>query len=167
LSKRAVAVRISGQEYRIRSDADEASLQRVAACVDAAMEQVRARTGTVDTLDVALLTSLNLAREVLALREKVESADGMDPAMAFADTERLGALIEFVESALASDGAGDPGREADPDAEVLTLPQPSDSKGADESLLGSMLDAVEGVEAVGDSGAGAPTGHREAREASS
>ena len=29
------------------------------------------------------------------------------------------------------------------------------------------VDAVEGVEAVGDPGAGAPTGHREAREASS
>jgi len=165
LSKRAVAVRISGQEYRIRSDADEESLQRVAACVDAAMEQIRLKTGTVDTLDVALLASLNLAREVLALREKVESAGGLDPTMAFADAERLGTLIELVESALASDGGEVV--DADPDAEVLTLPPPSDSQGADESLLGPMLDSVEGVEAVGDSSAGSSTGRREAREASS
>ena len=66
MSKKSVAVRILGQEYRIRSDADEEWLQHVAACVDTAMDQVRERTKTVDTLDVALLTCLNLAREVLA-----------------------------------------------------------------------------------------------------
>jgi len=37
MSKRSVAVEIAGQAYRIRSDADEASLHRLAGYVDRAM----------------------------------------------------------------------------------------------------------------------------------
>lgn len=168
MSKRSIAVRLSGQEYRLRSDADEASLQRVAACVDASMEQIRLRTGTVDTLDVALLTSLNLAREVLALRERIESSGNQGADGAVADVQRLGALIELVESALASDGASPAELEEKTDAEVLTLPQPSESSSGEDGLLGPMLDSVEGVEVVAEGeSSDSSSGHREAREASS
>lgn len=140
------------------------------------MEQIRQRTGTVDTLDVALLTSLNLAREVMALREKVEASEALDSDVVFADAERLGALIELVEAALGSDGSAPAEAEEDPDAEVLTLPQAqvqsqtqsADPQSAEGSLLGPLLDSVEGVEVVADGGASqSRTGHREAREASS
>ena len=113
MSKKSVAVRILGQEYRIRSDADEEWLQHVAACVDAAMDQVRERTKTVDTLDVALLTCLNLAREVLELRENEASAT--EYVEDDAQKERLRALIDMAES-VGSRGADGSKRPGDPRA---------------------------------------------------
>lgn len=98
LGKRSVIVRIAGHEYRIRSDADEEWLQRVAASVDDAMRRIREHTSTVDSLDVAILTSLNLARELLQLREEGAASAGSDPAA-------LRELIELVESELPADGS--------------------------------------------------------------
>jgi cell division protein ZapA (FtsZ GTPase activity inhibitor) len=113
MSKRSVAVEIAGQQYRIRSDADEEALHRLAAYVDRAMLRVRQGTGTADSLDVAVLTCLNLAREILALREQ------RGP---MAEEDKLRALIERVESELGassqeprSDGASS---ESDESAEV-------------------------------------------------
>ncbi|MEZ4333446.1 MAG: cell division protein ZapA [Myxococcota bacterium] len=88
----AVSVRIAGHDYKIRGDGDEEGLIRIAGYVDRAMERVRARTGTVDSLDVAVLTCLNLAREILAAREQRSGeAD---------DEGRIRTLIERVEAAL-------------------------------------------------------------------
>lgn len=89
--RRAVAVRIAGHEYKIRSDGDEEGLVRIAGYVDKAMERVRERTGTVDSLDVAVLTCLNLAREILSLHGQ-RSGSIQD--------EQLRSLIERVESAV-------------------------------------------------------------------
>ena len=69
MAKRSVSVRIRGHEFRVRSDDDEAVLQRVAAYLDETMARVEEKTGTVDSLSVAMLTALNLAREVVELRE--------------------------------------------------------------------------------------------------
>jgi len=97
--KRSVTVKIGGQEYRIRSDADEAWLKKVAAAVDDAMQRIRQHTDTVDSVDVAVLTSLNLARELLQLREDAEqAAKRVDPA-------GLRDLIELVEAELEFGGA--------------------------------------------------------------
>jgi cell division protein ZapA (FtsZ GTPase activity inhibitor) len=85
--KRSVAVRIRGQELRIRSDESPETLQRIAELVDATMTRVEQRTGAIDTLDVAMLTALNLAREVMEAR-------GATPA-----SPRLRALIERIEAA--------------------------------------------------------------------
>ena len=68
MSRRSVAVQISGQEYRILTDSDEESLQRVASYVDETMERIRSRTGAVDSLEIALLTALNIARELVDAR---------------------------------------------------------------------------------------------------
>jgi cell division protein ZapA (FtsZ GTPase activity inhibitor) len=94
-SKRAVAVRIRGQEFRILSDDDEGWLQRVAGYLDETMATVEERTGTVDSHDVALLTALNLARELVELREREPVARTQGPA-----ADRLQHLIELAESAL-------------------------------------------------------------------
>ncbi|HEY8153359.1 MAG TPA: cell division protein ZapA [Myxococcota bacterium] len=95
MPKRAVAVRIRGQEFRILSDADEAWLQRVAGYLDETMATVEERTGTVDSLDVALLTALNLARELVEIREREPIANAKGP-----EAARLRGLIELAESAL-------------------------------------------------------------------
>jgi hypothetical protein len=59
------------------------------------MADVQARTGTVDTLDVVMLTSLNLAREALDAGEE----RGTEARLG----DRLRALIELAESAVASE----------------------------------------------------------------
>ena len=121
MGKKSVAVRILGQEYRIRSNADEDWLQQVAASVDVAMEHVRQRTKTVDTLDVALLTCLNLAREVLELRGQKEALlQPEEPA----ETDRIRAIIEMAEVAMASPGTNrDPStRRRENETPLLTLP---------------------------------------------
>jgi cell division protein ZapA (FtsZ GTPase activity inhibitor) len=89
--RRAVAVRIAGHDYKLRSDGDDEGLVRIAGYVDQAMDRVRERTGTVDSLDVAVLTCLNLARELLALHE--QRARG-------GDDERVRELIKRVEAAV-------------------------------------------------------------------
>jgi len=104
-ARRAVTVTIGGKDYRVVSDADEDWLQGVALGVDEAMALVRDRTETVDSLDVAVLTALNLARELVLLREQVAAgggarargAAGEGPA---GDAARLEALVDLAESAL-------------------------------------------------------------------
>jgi len=94
--RRSIAVRILGHEYRIKSDADEESVQRVARYVDETMVRIRERTKTVDSLDLAVLAALNLANDLLAHRNGTEA-----PAGAGLDATRLRALIDLAESALA------------------------------------------------------------------
>jgi cell division protein ZapA (FtsZ GTPase activity inhibitor) len=102
-AKPVVAVSIRGQEFRIRTDDDEASLQRVAQYLDDTMATVEKKTGTVDTLQLALLSALNLARELVELRERGvvagPSGAGIDPA-------RVESLIELAESALEPHAVG-------------------------------------------------------------
>ncbi|MCP4036818.1 MAG: cell division protein ZapA [bacterium] len=92
-----MTIKLAGKEYRLRSSASEPWLQQVAGYVDQAMQQVKERTDTVDSLDIALLTALNLAREVLYLREQAEAS--AETASDLSDV-RLRSLIEQIESEL-------------------------------------------------------------------
>jgi len=96
--KATVAVNIRGKEFRVVSDEDADSLQRVAGYLDDTLASVAERTGLVDSLDISLLTGLNLARELVRVRE------GRDPGLAGAPADRVRALTDSVESALASGG---------------------------------------------------------------
>ena len=102
-TKPVVAVNIRGQEFRIRTDGDAASLQRVARYLDDTMATVEKKTGTVDSLQLALLSGLNLARELVELRERAGApgspAAGVDP-------DRFKSLIELAESALEAHAVG-------------------------------------------------------------
>jgi cell division protein ZapA (FtsZ GTPase activity inhibitor) len=93
--KHTVAVRIRGQDFRIRSDEPAEQLARIARTVDETMSRIEKRTGAVDSYDVAMLTALNLAREVV----RFESTRGA------VDATRLRDLIELAESAIANDPA--------------------------------------------------------------
>jgi cell division protein ZapA len=95
-SKSTVSVRIRGQEFRIRSDDDEEYLQRVAGYLDETMKNVEKRTGTIDSLDVALLTALNLARELMRLREQRTKT--------IIPPDRLISLTDLVEATLVDGG---------------------------------------------------------------
>ena len=103
INRSVVSVRMGGQEYRIRSDEDPEWLQRVAAHVDESMERIRSRTDTVDSLAIAMLAALNIARELMELREAQE---GRGPAgEVIAEAERVRALTELAESAAAEASA--------------------------------------------------------------
>jgi cell division protein ZapA len=102
-AKPVVAVSIRGQEFRIRTDDDEAALQRVAKYLDDTMATVEKKTGTVDTLQLALLSALNLARELVELRER---GGAQGPSTAGIDPERFESLIELAESALEAHAVG-------------------------------------------------------------
>ena len=91
-SRRSVPIRIRGKEFRVLTEGDEGSLQRVAGLVDQTMARVEKHTGAIDTLDVTMLTALNLARELIALRERDATPDF--------DGDRLRALVLRAESAL-------------------------------------------------------------------
>lgn len=90
--KRSVAVRIRGREFRVRGDEDEESLQEIARYLEETMDRLEQRSGAVDSLDVALLTALNLAREVVELRSGRRGE--------VANPRRLRSLIDLAESAL-------------------------------------------------------------------
>lgn len=96
-ARRSVGVRIRGRDLRIRSDESEEVLERIARRVDETMARVEAHTSAVDSYDVAMLTALNLAREV-----ETREARGKD-----SESGRLRALIELAESALSPDAGGE------------------------------------------------------------
>ena len=117
-----VAVRIAGHEYKIRSDGDPDGLREIAGYVDRAMARVRERTGTVDTFDVAVLTCLNLAREILTLRES-RTPEGSTAI----EDDKLKSLIEQVEAVLQVKPIVDEASPSDDEREagVTTLELPS------------------------------------------
>jgi cell division protein ZapA (FtsZ GTPase activity inhibitor) len=91
--RNSVSVRLRGREFRIRGEEDPEQLQRVAGFLDETMARVEAKTGAVDSLGVAMLTALNLAREVVETRDRTGPSAGADP-------KRLRSLIELAEAAL-------------------------------------------------------------------
>lgn len=152
MSSRSVGVQLQGRDYQIRSDADAEWLQRVAGYVDNAMNQIREQTNTVDTLDVALLTSLNLARELVASRAGSGKAGKADNNL---DSQRLKSLIELVEST----GAGlfdrsETARSGGSETPLLTLPTGEELDGLENDLL-APLDSTRSTAATGaDPGGG-------------
>ena len=89
----SIPVEIRGKQFRIRSDEDPEALQRIAKYVDATMEKVERRTGAIDSLDVAILTALNLARELVLARDQRDQSGQLPD-------DRLRALIDLAESGL-------------------------------------------------------------------
>jgi cell division protein ZapA len=97
VTKRTVPVEILGQEYRIRSDSDASTIRRAAALVDETMGKVRDRTGTVDTLDLAVLTALNIANHLISLRDVTDGGSQKGAVV----SDQLGELIDLVEAVIA------------------------------------------------------------------
>ena len=90
--KRTVPVTIQGKEYRIRAEADAASVARAALLLDETMEKVRVRSGTADSVDLAVLAALNLANRVTGQQASSERELGI--------ADRVLELIRLVESAV-------------------------------------------------------------------
>jgi cell division protein ZapA len=71
----SISVEIYDQVYNLRGT-DPAYIQHLARLVDAKMRAVSAHGGTVDSLRVAVLASLNIADELLCARDRYNALAG-------------------------------------------------------------------------------------------
>jgi cell division protein ZapA len=99
VTRRSIAVSILGHEYRIRSDADEQFVRRVATLVDDTMARIRERTQTVDSLDLAVLAAVNLANDLLIERDRLPEVPESQSGSGLVDPRRVVALCELAEGA--------------------------------------------------------------------
>ena len=80
------AIKVLGREYRVKTDADPEHMQQVEKLVDELLREIQINTP--DTQEAAILAVLNLASDVVHLKEK---GTGASPA-------RIQALIDLVDS---------------------------------------------------------------------
>jgi cell division protein ZapA len=88
-----VKIEIYDQVYNVNADQGEEYLKELADYVDAKMRAVSAAARTVDSLKVAVLSSLNMADELFAVRKRLEEIEG--PLR-----ERVEKCVTIVEKAL-------------------------------------------------------------------
>ena len=92
-SKRVVPVTIQGREYNIRADTNPEAVKAAAELLNETMERITSRSGTVDSVDVAILAALNLANTLVVERDSGAPGTELGP--------RIDELVDLVESALA------------------------------------------------------------------
>jgi cell division protein ZapA len=68
--ERLVEIKVFGQTYTVKTDAEEDYIQEVAKYVNEKMDEVLKKTKSVSTLNVAILTALNIADDLLREKEK-------------------------------------------------------------------------------------------------
>ena len=68
--ERLVEIKVFNQTYTVKTDAAESHIQEVARYVNETMEEVLKKTKSVSSLNVAILTALNIADDLL--REKAK-----------------------------------------------------------------------------------------------
>jgi len=68
--ERLVEIKVFGQTYTVKTDAGEEHIQSVARYVNEKMDEVIKNTKSVSTLNVAILTALNIADDLVKEREK-------------------------------------------------------------------------------------------------
>jgi cell division protein ZapA len=69
-------IEIFDQMYNVQADGDEAYLRELAAFVDEKMRTVAEATRQVDSMRVAVLSALNIADELFALRKRQQELEG-------------------------------------------------------------------------------------------
>jgi cell division protein ZapA len=68
--ERLVEIKVFGQTYTVKTDAEEDYIQEVAKYVNEKMDEVLKKTKSVSTVNVAILTALNIADDLLKEKEK-------------------------------------------------------------------------------------------------
>ena len=71
--ERYVEIKIFGQTYTVKTDEEEDYIRRVAQHVNEKMEEVLRKTRSVSTLNVAILTALNIADDLLREKDRREA----------------------------------------------------------------------------------------------
>ena len=68
--ERLVEIKVFGQTYTVKTDAEEDYIQEVTRYVNEKMDEVLKKTRSVSTMNVAILTALNIADDLLKERER-------------------------------------------------------------------------------------------------
>src|SRR4030067_1103051 len=68
--ERLVEIKVFGQTYTVKTEAEEDYIQEVAKYVNEKMDEVLKKTKSVSALNVAILTALNIADDLLKEKEK-------------------------------------------------------------------------------------------------
>lgn len=68
--ERFVEIKVFGQTYTVKTDADESHILEVARYVNEKVDEVLKKTKSVSTLNVAILTALNIADDLIRERAK-------------------------------------------------------------------------------------------------
>ena len=95
----AVVVEIYDQVYQLRG-VDSAHIERLAGIVDSKMRAVSAHGATVDSLRVAVLAALNIADELVALRAKYDTLNGIVSSAQSSVRSRAGSLAGMLDAVL-------------------------------------------------------------------
>ena len=65
-----IEIKVFGQTFTVKSDSEEAHVQEVAQYVNERIVEILKKTRSVSSLNVAILTALNIADDLLKEREK-------------------------------------------------------------------------------------------------
>jgi cell division protein ZapA len=65
-----VEIRVFGQTFTVKTDSEEAHIQEVARYVNDKIDEILKRTKTVSSLNVAILTALNIADDLMKERDR-------------------------------------------------------------------------------------------------
>ena len=99
-------VGIFGQVYNVRGEDDQGYIEELAHFVDAKMKAISEKTGTIDSLKVAILAALNITDEFFKLEREREEYEKRMATRAGELTEALDeALAEELQSAVEPKGA--------------------------------------------------------------
>jgi cell division protein ZapA len=101
----AVSVEIYDQVYHLRG-VDPRYIEQLAALVDGKMRAVASHGGTVDSLRVAVLAALNIADELLTLRERHATLAGNLHQTEDTMRSRAGTLAGMLDEVLEDRKAG-------------------------------------------------------------
>lgn len=69
-NEKTFEIKVFGQTFSVKSDADEEHIKAVANYVNEKMEEILKKTRSVSTLNVAILTALNIADDLLKERQE-------------------------------------------------------------------------------------------------
>jgi len=70
VEERVIEIKVFGQTFSVKTDAEEEYIQTVAQYVNEKMEEVLRKTRSVSSLNVAILTALNIADDLLKEKEQ-------------------------------------------------------------------------------------------------
>jgi cell division protein ZapA len=95
-SMESVRVVIFGTEYSIKADVDIETTRQVARFVNSKMAEIHENSASRDNVKIAVLSALNIAGELLDLRQKqkigVKKADEL--------TDRVAQIVKKIDDAL-------------------------------------------------------------------
>jgi cell division protein ZapA len=68
--ERVIEIKVFGQTFSVKTDAEEEYIQKVAQYVNEKTEEILRKTKSVSTLNVAILAALNIADDLLKEKEQ-------------------------------------------------------------------------------------------------